>query len=146
MPAIHVTTEGGSGRLGAAALPVPAANFMSWQSWGPVVGMPSRSHIAAPAPVPGTDRTSVAQSMTGIIGEPSSDFSSWNPGIYYQPRPPACSGGEAGANMATASDNQMPVPAKNPNGSYSILARRPVFLRNQQVGQPVVTPLYRWRS
>jgi hypothetical protein len=146
MTAQRFTSSGPSSRLGAAMLPVPAAMASAYQSWGPVTGLPSRSHIPAPAAMPGTDRTSVAQAMNGIIGIGSSAVNFWNPGLYYQPRPPAAPGTKAGPGCSVNSDNQMPVPAGNPNGAYAMLMRRPRFTGQKQVGWPITTPKYAWKA
>jgi hypothetical protein len=147
MPAQRFTSSGPSGRLGAAMLPVPAAMASGYQSWGPVVGMPSRSRIPAPASMPGTDRESVAKAINGIIGIGSSAVEFWNPALYYQPRPPAASGNlDSGPGMAVNSDNQMPVPAGNPNGAYAMLMRRPRWTGQKQVGWPITTPKFQWKA
>jgi hypothetical protein len=146
MPSIRVTSDGPGALLGAALLPVPAAQAQGYQSWGPVVGEPSRSRISAPVPV------SVPQGVRyrndGAPLHSSSDAPQfWNPGIYYQPVPQAAPGNlVAGPGMAIESDNQMPVPAGTPRGKPAVMARQPTFLRQRQVGWPITTPMYRWRA
>jgi hypothetical protein len=146
VPGIRVTSNGPGALLGAAILPVPAAMASGYQSWGPVVGQPSRSHITAPSPA--SVQQGVLYRNDGSALHSSSDAPGyWNPGIYYQPRPQAAPGNLAsGPGMSVESDNQMPVPAGKPGGNLPVLARRPVQLRDRQVGWPITTPLYRWRA
>jgi hypothetical protein len=143
----RISSSGPSGRLGAAMIPIPASAQMSWSSWGPIVGRPSNSNIPAPAPVPGKDRSEVAIAIAGVgaggMGLPSSDYAFWNPGQYYQPKPPA---GPSTASMATNSDNQMPVPAVPPRGKPAVMLRPHGVLGQQQVGWPITTPYYQWRK
>ena len=52
----------------------------------------------------------------GNIGLPSSDFTYWLPGIYFQRGP------REHAPVSVQSDNQMPVPALGPNGKPAIMS------------------------
>jgi hypothetical protein len=134
---MRVFSNGPSGKLGAAILPVPAQMGEAYQSWGPIVGMPGTDLIPAPYPA------AVPQGVEYVSSDPTSTSKDappvWRPGIYYQPvlaaTPP----------MAVYSDNQMPVPAINPTRKISQQLGRPVFLRQNQVGQPVNLPKYAWR-
>jgi hypothetical protein len=134
---MRVFSNGPSGRLGPAILPVPAAMAQAYQSWGRVVGMPGTDLI--PAPYPAAVPQGVEYWSSDPLGMSSQAPPVWRPGIYYQPElaaPP---------NVSVYSDNQMPVPALGPSGKPAIAARRPVFLRQKQVGQPVNLPKYVWR-
>lgn len=129
-------------RLRAALLPVPAAGAFSYQSRGPVYGSPGTTRIPAPAPLPWTDSSAVAQAQTGNIGEPSMKFSWWTPGVYFQ-RP---QGQPFGPPVSVLSDNQMPVPAVDPRGVPGIVMPGPVMLGQNQVTQPRVAVKYADRN
>jgi hypothetical protein len=131
----RITSSGPAGRLGAAMIPMPARDVMSWSSWGPVAGSP---RLPVPAPRP----AAVPHGYAFTALHTSQDApEAWNPGVYYQPHPP-----KSAAGMATDSDNQMPVPARLPSGKPAVAARRPVFLGQTQVGARYVTPWYPWRQ
>lgn len=135
MPAIRVTSQGPSLRTGAAGLPVPAADARAWQSRGQVSGTPGT--VSVPAPWP----EAVPQDRSFTALHKSSDARpSWRPSVYY------LTGAQEHAPVSVLSDNQMPVPALSGNGKAAVVMRGPVFLRQNQVGTPVVTPRYPWRS
>lgn len=148
-------------KLGAASIPMPAWDAGGWSSRGRVNGSPGVRPIPAPAPAatPGRDRTAIA--MTGNIGLPSALFDSWFPSVYFcylENLPP----------VSVYSDNQMPVPARDPRGvtaqgpigqspggppgprsanSYGIVMPGILNRGQRQVKQPRVTPSYpRWRA
>ena len=130
MPGIRVTADGAG--MGAALLPVPAADAMGYQSWGEVRG---ELCVGIPAPYP----AAVYQDRSHRALHRSSDAPpEWRPEPYYQPVPATRFGG------STDSDNQMPMPAVPPNGKPAVMARTPVFLRQRQVGWPLATPSYSW--
>jgi hypothetical protein len=134
---MRVFSNGPSGRLGAAILPVPAPLAQAYQSWGPIVGMPGTTDI--PAPYPAAVPQGVDRWTTDPLGMSSQAPPIWRPGIYYQPKPASRFGG------ATESDNQMPVPAVKPSAKIAQQLRNPVFLRQNQIGQPINLPKYAWR-
>lgn len=129
-------SSSGPAKLGAAALPAPSGWAGGWQSRGQVSGSPGTVRVPAPAPMPGTDRSLAAMANAGNIGLPSSDFTYWLPGIYFQRGP------REHAPVSVQSDNQMPVPALGPNGKPAIMSVRPVFLGQFQVRQPNVAAFY----
>jgi hypothetical protein len=131
---MRVFSQGPAGRLGAALLPVPAALGQAYQSWGPVSGGPG---VAVPAPGPGA----VPQSYPFQALHKSSQAPDMiRPGQYYQTRLPAP------PDVSVFSDNQMPVPALVPGRTPAIMAKHPVFLGQQQIGQPLVSTWYQWRN
>lgn len=151
----YTTDADGTGaRLGAAIMPVPAKLGQAFQSWGRINGSPGTTPIPAPPPLPGIDRELTATAIQGAgpggMGRPSSDYTTWNPSVYYQPELPSRFHG------AINSDNQMPVPSMLPNGQFGFVATtndRSGFMakrflsnrRQQQVGWPLVTPSYPWK-
>lgn len=145
MAGIRVLANGPGAKLGAALTPVPAACAGAWQSRGPVVGCPGTANIPAPAALPETGREHTALAQTGIIGLSSSDFSTWRPSVYYEPKPQAAPGNPvSGPGMAIESDNQMPIPAKSPLHKPAVMAKAPQFTGKRQVGWPVTTPSFSW--
>lgn len=135
---MRVFSNGPTGRLGPAILPVPAAIGEAYQSWGQVTGMPGTVNI--PAPYPAAVRQGVEYWTSDPFRMSSSAPPVWRPGIYYQPKlaaPP---------NVSVYSDNQMPVPALGPTGKPAIAAQSPGWqLGQKQVGQPMNLPKYVWR-
>lgn len=145
---MRYTSDGPTGRLGASIIPVPARLGQGYQSWGQVNGNPGVDPIPAPRPA------AVPQGVRYGVGSGTHTSEKappyWTPGVYYQPQLASRFHG------AINSDNQMPVPARLPNGQIGfvattnnmpyIAARRPVFLRQQQVGWPMAQPSYSWRS
>jgi hypothetical protein len=116
-------------------LPMPARDVMSWSSFGPVSGSP---RLAVPAPRP----EAVPHGYAFTALHTSQDAPEvWYPGVYYQQCPP-----QSASNMAKDSDNQMPVPARQPNGKLSWQARRPTLLGQKQIGARIVTPWFPWRA
>ena len=139
MTSWRLSALGASGRanqkLRGALLPIPAPWAGAYQARGVIYGSPGTTRIPAPSPVPQADAGMVAQAQTGIIGEPSSKFSWWLPGIYYSPevwKP----------HVSYFSDNQMPVPAIDPRGLPGVVMPGPVMLGQQQVNNPRVAPKY----
>jgi hypothetical protein len=132
---MRVFSNGPTGLLGPAILPVPAQIGEAYQSWGEVTGIPGTQLIPAPVPA------AVSQSYEfQALHKSSQAPPAWRPGIYYQPKLASTFAG------ATDSDNQMPVPALSPSPKYAIASRRPVFLGQFQIGQPVTVTNYAWRN
>lgn len=125
-------------KLRGALLPIPAKDAGGWQSRGPVYGSPGTTRITAPAPFPGTDLSLVAQSMEGNIGEPSSKFSWWTPGVYWV----RATRNGSRAPVSVFSDNQMPVPAVDPRGRPGVVMPGPIMLGQTQVANPRVAPKF----
>lgn len=136
MASWRITMLGPGKRLGGAALPVPAKDAGGWSSRGPVNGHPGTMRIPAPAPVPHTDRELTALANSGFIGLPSSDFSTFNPSLYY------INGPQERFPGSLDSDNQMPVPAIDPRGIPGVVMPGPVMLNQFQVDNPAVRPKY----
>lgn len=139
MSSWRLSALGASGRanqkLRGALLPVPPGQAMGFQARGVIMGSPGTTQIPAPAPFCKTDESLVAQAQTGIIGEPSTKFSWWLPGVYYSPsvwKP----------HVSYFSDNQMPVPAIDPRGLPGVVMPGPVMIGQKQVLQPRVAPKY----
>jgi hypothetical protein len=131
---VRVTTSGPIGRLGAAALPVPARDARAYQSWGLTHGSPGTERIHAPG------AAAVPQSFNRALHRSSDAPDVIYPALYYQ------HGRLAGAPpVSVISDNQMPVPAVDPRGKPSVQFRGPVFLGQQQTGQPKAVPSFPWR-
>lgn len=154
MPGYALSAEGPTGPpargapgLGSALLPVPARLAMGFQSWGDVQGNPSSTPTPAPYPagVPqgqvigacgSTDATSTSKDAPPF----------WTPAVYYQRHLPDRFPG------AISSDNQMPVPARLPNGQFGFVAtgnerpflaaRVPRYTRQRQVRWPITLPNY----
>lgn len=132
---MRVFSNGPAGRLGPAILPVPTALAGAYQSWGTVCGNPGTDAIPAPNPEAVTQHYSYSALHKSSDGPPSTRF-----GIYYQPELAST------PDVSVYSDNQMPVPALGPNGKPAVMANRPIFLGQDQIGQPLVTPWYYWRT
>lgn len=141
---MRYTSEGPGGKLGAAIMPVPARLGQGYQSWGEVNGSPGTDNIPSPAPA------AVPQSFNRALHRSSDAPDVWKPGIYYQPHLAST------PTVARESDNQMPIPSRLPNGNYGFVASGnsktfkvpspgPIQ-RKGQVGQPFVTPAYRWSN
>jgi hypothetical protein len=130
---VRVTCQGPVNRLGAAALPVPARDAQAYQSWGITHGAPGTERIPAPAPP-------VPQAWNRALSRSSDAPDVIYPALYFQ------HGRLAGTPpVSVTSDNQMPVPAVDPRGKPAVMSRGPVFLGQQQVGQPKTIPSFPWR-
>lgn len=129
-------SEGPAQWLGAAALPVPAKLAQAYQSHAAVVGNPGLAAIPAPRPagVPqGITHRTAGAPLYGSSDAPAA----WFPAYYYYGRdsmnaPP----------VAWISDNQLPMPAIDPQGLPAAMQVAPTFLRQRQVTQPNVTPKF----
>lgn len=135
---MKVTSIGPARRLGAAILPVPAADRSAFQARGLISGSPGTTAVAAPW-------AGVPQDRTGLAGggvHRSSDAPGYiRPALYFLYGPQA-----ATPPVSVQSDNQMPVPAVDPRGVPYVAAARPVFLGQKQVPQPKASPFYRARG
>lgn len=134
MATIRITTQGSQGRLGLAALPVPARDGKAYQDRGTLHGAPGTLPVRAPSP------QGVTQDVWFTALHKSADAPDMiRPALYYQD-------GQDGArpSVSVCSDNQMPVPALNPSGKPAVMSRQPHFLGQQQVGWVNVTQSYGW--
>lgn len=131
---MRITTQGPSDLLGGAAIPVPAHDARAYQSRAIVSGSPGIQAI--PAPKPG----GVPQDWSIRTRNSSSCPPVWYPSVYYEVPP------LERAPVSVLSDNQMPVPAINPIGKPYVASLPPNFLGQEQIGQPVVSPSFRWRN
>jgi len=136
MASWRLTAQGPTDLTGAALLPVPAKDAGAWSSRGVVAGSPGTTAIPAPAPAPGHDRSTVALANAGNIGLPSSDFDHWLPSVYYVAAP------QDPLPVSRESDNQMPVPARDPIRHQAVVMPGPVMLGQYQVATPHVAPKY----
>ena len=152
MPRIAYTVPGATS---TAHTPIPAADGRGAGPWsvnGGVVGQPGTQGV--PTGMPDFDLRINGYRDEGGWGAGYGNGSHtmpgvWYPSLYYQRTldiPGAYgdpSGGPAAASAVRVwSDNQMPVPARDPTGRAALLARPPVFLRQAQVYQPRQRP--RW--
>lgn len=120
---------------GSWLIPAPARSAGSWSSWGTLTGEPGTRPVAAPAPVPGTDRELAAQANAGIIGLPSSSVpQEIYPALYFQR--PALNPALA-PPVSYVSDNALPVPAVDPRGLPAVMATPPPRIGGQS---QVVSP------
>jgi hypothetical protein len=131
---MRITTLGPAGRLRAAILPVPARDARAYQDRGTIYGSPGTVPVPAPWPA------GVSQDWTHHALHRSSDAPpEWRPSIYYQRGPNGTH-----PSVSVESDNQMPVPAKDATGRPAVMARRPQFLRQRQVGAVNTVTTYDW--
>ena len=129
---MRITTQGPAGRLGAAALPIPARDARAYQSRAIIDGQPGTQAIAAPRPA------AVPQDWSVRLHNSAQAPEVWYPSVYFE-RPPL-----ERAPVSVLSDNQMPVPALTATGRPFIASVRPTFLGQTQVGQPRVAVSYPW--
>lgn len=129
---IRVTSLGPSALLGAAILPVPAAIGQAYQARGFI-----RRVRKVALPYPSAVRQEVVPLAIGVHDSRSSDSPSLIAFDMYfqvpngQPLPMT-------PPVSVTSDNQMPVPAKDPRGRPAVMSKRPTFLDGRQVMQPAV--------
>jgi len=124
-------TCNGPARLGAAILPVPAADKSAYQGRGYIHG--GLEQVPAPSPP-------VPQSWNRALSRSSDAPDYWRPDRYW-----LLTAGNNHPQVSYRSDNQMPVPAINLMIRQAVMMRTPPRLRQRQVGQPVVAPRYPWR-
>ena len=134
MASQRFTAKGPVALTGAALLPVPAQPAQAFQSRAIISGSPGTRRIPAPFPaaVP-QDRTGMAN-MGTHRSEDAPPY--WTPGVYYECGP------LEHAPVSVLSDNQMPVPAGNPQRQAAVVMGAPVFLGQTQVANPAVAPKY----
>ena len=125
---MRIITEGPAGLLGAAIMPVRAHDAGAWQGRGLIHGTPGTQGV--PAPLPGA----VPQSWNRALHRSSDAPPVIYPSLYYLYGPQA-----ATPDVSWVSDNQMPIPAKDPRGTPAVMSIRPTFLGQRQVTQPSPT-------
>ena len=127
---MRLQTQDPTGKLGAAALPLPAKLAQAYQSARIVHGSPGTEAI--PAPRPG----GVPQDWSVRISGSASAPNVWYPGLYYERGP------LEHAPVSVLSDNQLPVPAVDPRGRPAVMSTPPTFLGQYQVAAVKVAPVY----
>lgn len=124
-----------------AHTPVPARNASAYAYKGGVVGQPGTQAVPAGLPDfgPGEVINGVPRRGGGAGYAMGSDTMPgvWYPQLWYQAGLLA-PGEEASfaGGVSIYSDNQMPVPARDPFGRAAMLAAPPVFLGQKAIAQP----------
>jgi hypothetical protein len=98
--------------MAGAIIPVPVESVWAWRSRGAIHGAPGTQAVPAPAPLPGLDRSPIAEQYAGYIGLPSSAVPQrWYPPVYYQTDWP-----EHAPVRYLGSSHELPVPARQAAG------------------------------
>lgn len=130
------------GAVSLAQLPVPARNASAYSYKGAVTGQPGTQAVPCGLPDFGTAGATVngLPVRGGGAGYASGSGTMplvWYPQLYYQRT--LLSPGERASfagGVSVYSDNQMPVPARDPLGRAAMLAAPPVFLGQNAIAQP----------
>lgn len=124
------------GATSTAFTPVPCINGAALAYKSGVVGQPGTLGIGAPRPEVYGNSDISAYPFAGGYSNSGAMPPVQYPNLYYQatldiPGSDVITGG-----MQIFSDNQMPIPARDPRGVAARLARPPVFLGQAQIKAP----------
>jgi hypothetical protein len=125
-----------------ALTPVPARNASAYSYKGTTVGQPGTQGVPVGLPDFGQNglQANGIRLRGGGAGYASGSDTmplAWYPQLHYQSTllaPGQASGYFGGASIW--SDNQMPIPARDPLGKAAVLAIPPVFLGQRDIPQP----------
>ena len=164
MPSWRLTAiSSGTGKDGAALLPVPAHDAAAWAGRSPVNGFPGTRRIPAPSPVPetgagGTEGRKGAAGRVALAMEGPASGGMYQDDTltpFFTPSLYWISGPQEHSPVSVLSDNQMPVPATDPRltgsspgargtstKSYGVVMPGPIIGGQLQVANPHVAPKY----
>lgn len=133
------------GAVSTAHTPVPAWDGRGcgpWSNTANVAGQPGT--LGVPTGLP--DFGNEGQVVNGLpVGGGGAGYARgsgtmragvWYPQLYWLRRLDGFTLGTAGQGPSVYSDNQMPVPARDPFGRAAMLARPPVFLGQSELYNP----------
>jgi hypothetical protein len=135
------------GATSTAHTPVPAYDgrgFGPWAGKDNVIGQPGTQAVPAGQPDFGSagltvNGVSVRGAGAGYNQGSGTMPGLWYPQLYYLRQLDGSTLVNAGQGPSVYSDNQMPVPARDPLGRAAVLGRPPTFLGQRQIkdgGQP----------
>lgn len=145
MPRIAYTAPGATC---TAFAPVPAQDgrgFGPFEGKASVSGQPGTQGVPCGLPDFGTAGLQVnGLSVRGAGGGYAQGSGTmplvWYPQLYYLRRLDGATQTVAGQGASVYSDNQMPVPARDPLGRAAVLAKPPIFLGQADIYQPRAKP------
>lgn len=130
------------GATSTAFTPVPCVNGAALNYKAGVVGQPGTLGIGAPRPDVPDNADISAYPFAGGYSNSGAMPPVMYPNLYYQRTLPIPGCDVIAGNIQVFSDNQMPVPARDPRGIAARLARPPVFLGQNQISSKQRFP--RW--
>lgn len=140
----------------SAHTPIPAYDGRGcgpWSNTGNVEGQPGTLGVPCGLPDFGAgglavNGVSVRGGGAGYAQGSGTMPLAWYPQLYWLRRLDGFTLGTAGQGPSVYSDNQMPVPARDPLGRAALMAAPPVFLGQAQVieKQPLGSKGPRWPS
>jgi hypothetical protein len=125
-----------------AFTPIPAITGAVLNYKGGVVGQPGTLGIPSPRPDVPNNNDIVAYPFAGGYSNSGSMPDVWYPNLYYQASLDIPGEDVEAGNIQVWSDNQMPIPARDPRGRAAVLAGAPKFLGQSQIQARKAIP--RW--
>lgn len=133
------------GATSTAHTPIPAYDGRGagpWSNTGNVAGQPGT--MAVPAGLPDFGDTGMTVNGAPVRGggagyaqgSGTMRMRAWFPSLYWLRRLDGFTLGTAGQGPSVYSDNQMPVPARDPLGRAAVLGKPPVFLGQGEIANP----------